>query len=172
MLCTYITPLPDAVTPRRAAESLRAVLAFQGLDSALESQPRVDAPHAGDILHVFVCASNGRTPGDRTLAGSFFAPARQPGVWRVGPISLAAIAHAVRPADLAGPRAEGLLVAIQRDLCDLDGHQLRHLADSLDAADAILAATPSPQLERAWLSTLAYLARVAAGERASEGDAQ
>lgn len=167
MLCTYITALPEAATPRRAAESLRAVLAFQGLDSALESQPRVDAPHAGDILHVFVRAS-----GDRTLAGSFFAPARQSGVWRVGPLSLAAIAQAVRPADLAGPRAEGLLVAIQRDLCDLGGHQLRHLADSLDAAGAILAATPSPQLERAWLATLAYLARVAAGERAYEGDGQ
>lgn len=164
MLSTYITPLPDAATPRRAAEALQAVLAFQGLASTLEFQPRVDAPHVGDILHVFVCAT-----GERTLVGSFFAPARQPGIWRVGPLSLAAIVHALRPTDLIGLRAEGLLVAIQRDLCDFDGHQLRHLADSLDAAGAILTATPVPQLERAWLTTLAYLARVAAGEAVHEG---
>jgi hypothetical protein len=130
----------------------------------LELQARVDAPHASDIVHVVA----GAVPR-RMVAGSFFVPVRQQGVWLVDGVQLAVLTGALRPADFAGRHAEGLLVAVQRDLFNLDQAHLRQLAELLEAASALLADPSSPYIERAWLTTLSYLSRVAAGDSSYQG---
>lgn len=160
----YVQPLSAFATPRQAAEALRAVLTFQGVSTALECQQRVDAAHAGEIVHVVAGAG-----AQRVVASSFFTPVRQPGVWRVSGLPIATIIDALRSADLVGIHAEGLLVAIQRDLFDLDRGQFRLLTATLDAASELLAAMSSPHVERIWLLTLAYITRVAASDALLEG---